>query len=99
MGEPDRIDEQDDERTIEERATWEKEPEARRAELAWVLSKGLEWSKSQKNELAHPADPDLSAWRDPYTEELLLSPKLGDVNADREVQRRDDQEVQRSGSG
>jgi hypothetical protein len=78
MAEPDYIGVLDVEMTSAERAAWEKVLEARREQLAWVLAQGLEWSKSQQNDLVHPIDPDLSAWRNPHTEELLLSPKLGE---------------------
>ncbi len=38
------------------------------------VNAGFKWRN--KNELVDPNDPDVSAWRHPYTHEVLLSPKL-----------------------
>jgi hypothetical protein len=78
MATPGRIGGPDDDLTPEERAAWEKKLEFLREMLAWAQSQGLQWDASDKNALAHPQDKDLSAWRDPYTGELLLSPKLAE---------------------
>jgi hypothetical protein len=66
-----------DEMTPEEREAEEKELATHRGVLAWVLAQGLRWSDTSKNDLIHPDDAELTAWRDPHTEKVLLSPKLG----------------------
>lgn len=36
----------------------------------------LGWSRNGRNELVDPQDPDITMWRDPYTHEILFSPKF-----------------------
>jgi hypothetical protein len=75
-------EERNDELTPEDLAAAEKEVQPHRDLLAWVLSQGLGRDKTQPNNFVHPNDPDLSAWRDPHTQEMLLSPKMAEMLAE-----------------
>ncbi len=43
-----------------------------------LIQNGWKWSETEKDMLVSPEDKALFAWRDPYTQELLLSPKLAE---------------------
>jgi hypothetical protein len=68
-----------EELTAEEQAAqaaFEKKREETRQWIQLLLDQGYRWSAENKNELRHPDDPEMNAWHDPYSEELLISPKL-----------------------
>jgi hypothetical protein len=44
--------------------------------MEWVLSEGLERSATKEFVFAHPEDKDLTAFCDPWTQEVLMSRKL-----------------------
>ncbi len=54
------------------------EERRRETELAIrdLLDAGWQWSESEKGLLMHPSDKELTVWHDPYSHELLHSPKL-----------------------
>ena len=68
---------------------WKANPEKKAADLAAaerrersqemiqsLLEAGYRRNPDKEGELVHPDDPEKTAWYDPYTHELLLSPKL-----------------------
>jgi hypothetical protein len=85
MTETRRLGDNSEEHTSDERES-DAVFESKRAETQrWVetlLGLGFVWNPGVKNELIHPNDPELTAWRDPYAEELFFSPKLKDQIAE-----------------
>lgn len=40
------------------------------------------WTHTEDNMIVHPSDPDINAYFNPYSKQLLLSPKLVSVLKD-----------------